>query len=233
MKIALIHNPDAFLGEGNGSELRQVFLRAGHEVAYVNMREPNRQRVVSSDIERAIIVGGDGTVQLVAPYLKGTPFSILPFGTANNIAQCLHQASNAELLASQLDQAEGRQLDLGKVTHGSESKPFLEATGIGVLVELILAMQDWPKKMQMEQAESRTERFAQSLEQLRAISRAYKGTELELKADDTVISDHFILIAVMNMQLIGPRLHLAPQADPGDGYLDLVFVREVDRRGNQ
>jgi diacylglycerol kinase (ATP) len=163
---------------------------------------------------------------LVAPHLKGTPFSILPFGTANNIAQCLRQTSHLELLASQLDQAKICHLDLGKVTHGGESKTFLEATGMGVFVELILAMEDWPKKLEMEQAESRKEKFVQALEQLQAISRRYEGLAWELKVDDSVITDRFLLIAVMNMELIGPRLHLAPNADSGDGYLDLVFVRE-------
>jgi diacylglycerol kinase (ATP) len=51
----------------------------------------------------------------------------------------------------------------------------------------------------------------------------------ELKADDSIICDRFILIAVMNMELIGPRLHLAPEADPSDGYLDLICVREMHR----
>ncbi len=229
MKIALIHNPNAFRGEAEGSELRRVFERAGHGVEYVNIREPDWQRVLSPEITRAIIVGGDGTVQLVAPHLKGTPFSVLPFGTANNIAQCLDQTANPNLLAAQLDHAKIRHLDLGKVTHGKESKTFLEATGMGVFAELILAMQDWPKKLEMEQAESRKEKFAKALEQLQRISREYQGMAWELKVDDTVITDRFLLIEVMNMELIGPRLHLAPNAVPGDGYLDLVFVRERDR----
>jgi diacylglycerol kinase family enzyme len=61
-----------------------VFERAWHEAAYVSTQEPNWQRVVSKGIERATIVGGDGTVGLVAPYLQGTPFNILPFGTAKS-----------------------------------------------------------------------------------------------------------------------------------------------------
>ena len=77
--------------------------------------------------------------------------------------------------------------------------------------------------------ESRKEKFAHALEQLQAISRGYEGMAWELKVDDTVITDRFLLIAVMNMELIGPRLHLAPNADPGDGYLGLVFVREGHR----
>ena len=229
MKIALIHNPNAFRGETAGSELRRVFERAGHDIAYVSTQEPNWRRVISPTIERVIIVGGDGTVQLVAPHLKGTPFSILPFGTANNIAQCLHQTSDPELLASHLDQAEMRHLDLGTLMHSSRSKSFLEAVGMGVFVELILEMQKWPKQAEMERAESRKEKFTHALKQLQAISRGYEGLAWELKADDTILTDRFILIAVMNMELIGPNLHLAPGANPSDGYLDLVCVRERHR----
>jgi diacylglycerol kinase (ATP) len=64
---------------------------------------------------------------------------------------------------------------------------------------------------------------------LQKISRTHEGMAVELKADNDVIRDRFILIAVMNMKLIGPRLHLAPDADPSDGFLDLVLIREGDR----
>jgi diacylglycerol kinase family enzyme len=229
VKLALIHNPNAFRGEAEGSQLRRVFERSGHSVEYVSTRDDNWQRVISPEIARVIIVGGDGTVQLVAPHLKGTPFSILPFGTANNIAQCLQQTPHTELLASQLDQAKICHLDLGRVTHGDESKTFLEAAGMGVFVELILAMQDWPKKLEMEQAESRKEKFAHALEELQAISRRSEGTAWELKVDDTVITDRFLLIAVMNMELIGPRLHWPRMPIPATVFSILFwFVRGIE-----
>ena len=81
----------------------------------------------------------------------------------------------------------------------------------------------------MHSAESRNQKLGFALERLQAISRRYSAIEWELKADDTIICDRFILVAVMNMELIGPRLHLAPEADPSDGYLDLVCVRETQR----
>jgi diacylglycerol kinase (ATP) len=115
-------------------------------------------------------------------------------------------------------------LDLGKVTQGSESNTFLECAGLGAFVELIRAMQHWPKKKEMEQAESREEKFAHALRELQKISRTHEGIAAELKADEDVISDRFIMIAVMNMKLIGPRLYLAPDADPSDGFLDLVLI---------
>jgi diacylglycerol kinase (ATP) len=229
VKIAVIHNPNAFRGEVDSSELCRLFERAGHHVAYVSIEEPNWQRVLSPEIARAIIVGGDGTVELVTPFLKGTPFSILPIGTANNVAECLKQTSTAEVLASQLGQAEVRHLDLGKVVQANENNFFLECIGMGAFVDLILAMRDWPKKQKMEQAASRREKFAHAIEELQTISRASEGTLLELKIDDDLLSDRFLMIAAMNMELIGPRLCVAPGADPSDGFLDLVLVREEDR----
>jgi diacylglycerol kinase (ATP) len=229
VKIALIHNPDAFLGEVDGYELRNVFEREGHDVVYVNTNAQDWQRAISDGIARAIIVGGDGTVQAVAPHLGITPFNILPYGTANNIADCLRQTPDPELLATNLDRAEINRLDLGKLTFGSESKTFLEAVGAGVFAELILELGNPAKINEMKGAESRNQKFEFALESLEAISRRYSAIEWELKADDTIIRDRFILVAVMNMELIGPRLHLAPEADPSDGYLDLVCVREMHR----
>jgi diacylglycerol kinase (ATP) len=229
MKIALIHNPEAFRAEADGNHARRIFERAGHHVTYVSTMESNWQRAISPEIARAIIMGGDGTVQLAAPHLRGTPFSILPSGTANNIAHCLRQTADIELLAAQLEQAEVCRLDLGKASSGLERKAFLETTGLGVFAELILAMQHWPQNAKMERAESREEKFAHALKQLQAISREYQGIAVQLKADHQAIRDRFLLLAVMNMELIGPRLPLAPQADPGDGFLDLVYVRVTDR----
>jgi hypothetical protein len=59
----------------------------------------------------------------------------------------------------------------------------------------------------MQGAESRNQKFEFALERLQAISRRYSAIERELKADDTINCDRFILVAVMNMDLIGPRLH--------------------------
>jgi diacylglycerol kinase (ATP) len=138
-------------------------------------------------------------------------------------------APDPELLATHLDCAEIKYVDLGKLTFGSESKTFLEAVGAGVFAELILELRKPAKRNEMRGAESRNQKFGFALERLQAISRRHSAIEWELKADDTIICDRFILVAVMNMELIGPRLHLAPEADPSDGYLDLVCVREVHR----
>jgi diacylglycerol kinase family enzyme len=50
-----------------------------------------------------------------------------------------------------------------------------------------------------------------------------------LSADGEAFSGRFLLAEVMNMKFMGPNLALAPAADPGDGWLDLVLV-PVDQR---
>jgi diacylglycerol kinase family enzyme len=174
-------------------------------------------------------VGGDGTVQLVAPHLKGKPFSSFHLGPPKTSlsAYIRHQILSCWRLT--WIKPKYAILDLGTLMHRSGSKSFLEAIGMGVFAELILEMQKWPRHAEMERAASRKEKFAHALRQLQAISPGYEGLVWELKADGTTLTDRFILIAVMNMELVGPSLRLAPGADPSDGYLDLVCVRERHR----
>ena len=44
MKVALIHNPNAFQGESASGEMRRLFERAGHEVCQVSTEESNWHR---------------------------------------------------------------------------------------------------------------------------------------------------------------------------------------------
>jgi diacylglycerol kinase (ATP) len=47
--------------------------------------------------------------------------------------------------------------------------------------------------------------------------------------DDAGLSGSYLAVEVMNIRETGPNLPLAPAADPGDGRVDVVRIREVDR----
>jgi diacylglycerol kinase family enzyme len=52
---------------------------------------------------------------------------------------------------------------------------------------------------------------------------------LKLKLDERDLSDEYVLVEAMNIRSIGPNLCLAPDADPGDGLLDVVLVSNDER----
>jgi diacylglycerol kinase (ATP) len=47
--------------------------------------------------------------------------------------------------------------------------------------------------------------------------------------DEELIKGEFLLLEIANAGLIGPRLHLAPAADAGDGFFNLVWVSHQRR----
>ncbi len=54
----------------------------------------------------------------------------------------------------------------------------------------------------------------------------YKPVTCKIVADDVEYSGSYIMLEVMNAKSIGPNLELAPDADPGDGELDIVLIPE-------
>jgi diacylglycerol kinase (ATP) len=54
--------------------------------------------------------------------------------------------------------------------------------------------------------------------------------DCQLLLDDAPENGEFLLLEVANIGRIGPRLDLAPGAEPGDGYLDVVWVRREQRK---
>jgi diacylglycerol kinase family enzyme len=58
---------------------------------------------------------------------------------------------------------------------------------------------------------------------------AYTPMDLKVIIDGREISEPLLLFEVMNIQNVGPNLLLAPDADPGDNYLDCVFLSESNR----
>jgi diacylglycerol kinase family enzyme len=47
--------------------------------------------------------------------------------------------------------------------------------------------------------------------------------------DGDDLSGELLAVEAMNIGQMGPNLPLSPQAEPGDGLLDVVLVREEDR----
>ena len=100
----------------------------------------------------------------------------------------------------------------------------MEAMGFGLFPQHILDMKTHPLKDLPLDAQKRAEceMLLQSLEH-------FKPRRYELEIDGYKQSGEFLMVQVMNISMFGPNLLFAPQADPGDGLLDVVAFTKDDR----
>jgi diacylglycerol kinase (ATP) len=232
MKIALFHNPGAGDRSLDGSQLIRYFAEAGYEVIYVPTDQKGWESAFRNPIDRAVIAGGDGTVNRLAPWLAATkiPFCILPSGTANNCAKTLGQTHSVEALVAKLHSANIKKVDLGVVTTPIGQQVFIESVGIGLLAQFMGEMRIREKKKNSRNRLTPEERLARALKYLRSLAKDYPEFRCELVLDDQVVSGHVLFLEVANMGLIGPNLNLIPNVDPYGGAFEVVWVGTDQRK---
>jgi diacylglycerol kinase (ATP) len=228
MKFAkLLHNPNAGDGEHTPDELLEMIEAAGFDCSYASTKKLDKTEIKPHRIDLVILAGGDGTVRKVAPQLlqENLPIGLLPMGTANNIAKTLGIASDPETIIENWTHDKIKSFDLGHVYGLDEAHLFLEGFGFGIFPILMERM----KKFGKDEIEDPDERIKIALGVLLEVIQGFDPVKATIKIDGNEISGKFLLIEVMNIQSIGPNLMLAPEADPGDGYFDVVIISEEKR----
>jgi diacylglycerol kinase family enzyme len=226
MRITLVHNPSAGDGGHSRRQLQRLIEAEGHRVAYQSIKDGRLERALANPGDVVLVAGGDGAVSQVARLLAGRriPISILPVGTANNIAQALGIRGSAEQLIAAIPTADRRPFDLGVVRGPELDARFLEGVGMGLFTEAMCMIQGGAEPEGSEEKVARDCRF------LRGLSRDFPAQRYSITADGDDLSGEYILCEVLNIRAIGPGLCFAPGANPADGWLDLVLVDE-SRRG--
>ena len=227
MRVLLVHNPGAGEDGHEASGLADFIERAGHTARTIGS-DSDIERHAQGPFDLVAAAGGDGTVTKVARALAGpeTPFTILPLGTANNIARSLGIQGEPEVLVRGWEHGTVHPFDNATVTHPRGKDGFIESAGFGLFTEalcLALSHQDTGNKFTAE------ERFDRDFRLLRRLAGTLPSFRSTLEVDGSSSEESLVLCEVMNTRQIGSRLVLAPDADTGDGFLDLVIVRERER----
>lgn len=229
MKTAeLLHNPKAGEEEHSEKQLVKSIKAAGFKCRYLSTKT-DEWKNTNKDTEFFIVAGGDGTIRKVAKsiYCNETPdlpVAILPMGTANNIAQTMGLTQAPEKIMESWHDARIKQVDTGTVSGHEKPVFFLEGFGYGVFPRLMHTMKNYDKASM-----STDERLQKALEELYSIVLATPALEYTITMDNKDYSGKYIMAEVMNIRSIGPNLVMAPDADPGDGYFDVVLVAEQQR----
>ena len=234
MRVALVHNVTAGDREYESEDLVSLLRDARHDVAEFGKKKRDVARAIALRPDVLAVGGGDGTVAKVAIALRDSqlPLFVLPTGTSNNIARSLGVAGSVAEIIGRLASARPIRLDIGHVSAPWGETPFVEAAGVGFLAAMLRGGRS---------VRSRVSRFVRTVgrpseERLegaaRGVARFIRKHEPryhEVRADDEDLSGEYLAVEAMNIREVGPRLLLAPQAEPGDRLLDLVLVRPEDR----
>jgi len=240
-RAILVHNPTAGHGKHSAEALAALLRQRGYRVSYVHAKKKKQLKTLRDARGLIVAAGGDGTVHRVARQIagRGKTMTILPLGTANNIARSLGvEGSPGDLIAG-LARAQERVIDVGVAKGPWGKRVFMEGMGGGLFAEVMAKLDSGRRRRHKRPGGengnykalfSRSEaHLTPSLHALAEHLPEFKAKAFEVTIDGTKVSGDFLLLEAMNMPYLGPNLHLGRDADPGDGLLDFVLLSEADR----
>jgi diacylglycerol kinase (ATP) len=231
MRITLIHNPKAGDARHGKDQLMAALAEAGHHATYQSTKEPGFKKALKQPADLVLAAGGDGTIGKVAFRLidSGIPLSVLPLGTANNLARALGFVASPEEIIARLEGGKKQVFDVGLATGPWGDRYFFEGVGGGLLADYVRAAKKAEKRNGKAEKLSKEQQMARHGALLRRMLHDYPARQWKIEIDGRDISGRYILWEAMNIRSVGPALHLAPRAETRDGRFDFVCARAADR----
>jgi diacylglycerol kinase (ATP) len=225
MRVTIIQNPHSGDGALTGAQFVTLATSAGHKATYASMEDPAAvAAALGAPTDLVAIAGGDGTIRDIARRLIGrdTPLTIVPTGTANNLAKNFGIAGEPEALVNGWDGGAQVAFDTALARGCCGPRVMLEGAGIGPIAVTIAALTPvTPREARPERPEDELRR---DLKVMREILADYPAHDCEVTLDGRNLSGRYLAVHAMNIKTIGPNVRLAPQADWSDGYFDVVLV---------
>jgi len=218
MQATLIINPNSGGAEQEKPEnLIQALREAGYEPVLKSTSSEEELDTALLGIHGLVVsAGGDGTFRAVATRLLGKNVSLthVPLGTANNVGHSLGiEGSALEIIAS-LENPVKRHFDVGVVTAPWGTDYFIEACGFGLYADALKIY---------DPNEGRS--LLRSISSIIETINEFEAHSCQIRLDGNDISGTYRMFEVLNTSRFGPWIKLAPEADPGDGWLDVVWIR--------
>lgn len=230
MRITLIHNPKAGDAKHGKKQLMLALAKAGHHATYQSTKEPGLKKALKKPTDLVLAAGGDGTTAKIASRLvdSGIPLSVLPLGTANNLARALGFVTSPEEIITRLEGAKKRAFDVGLAYGPWGERYFFEAAGGGLLADYVQAAKREEKKNRTIKNLFKEQEMSRHSALLHRMLHDYPARKWKIEMDGKDISGRYILWEAMNIHSFGPALYLAPGAGTRDGRTDFACARPAD-----
>ena len=174
------------------------------------------KKAVDEGYDIVVAVGGDGSINEIAPALIGTEVAlgIIPAGSGNGLAMHLGYGREIARAIKKLNNAEARLIDIGMMN----DRPFINVAGIGFdgLVSNL---------MKGSSQRGFVPYFLKSLE----AGLTYTPRECRIELDDKVITEKCFVVAIANGPMYGYNVQIAPDAKLDDGFFEVVILKDVPK----
>lgn len=218
MQATLIINPNSGgVEQVQPEEMIEGLREAGYEPVLLSTSSEEELDAALKGIQGLVVTaGGDGTFRAAATRLLGTNVSLshLPLGTANNVGHSLGMEGKAREIIMGLKNPRKDYFDVGIVTAPWGRDFFIEACGFGLYAEGLKIY---------DPNEGRS--LLRSISSIIQTINEFEAHSCKITLDGEDISGTYRMFEVMNTNRFGPWIKLAPNADPGDGLLDVVRIR--------
>lgn len=244
MRVAIVANPVSGGGRVRryGAAVRSAIAARHPDAVYVETTGPGHAARLGAGFARegfdlVLAFGGDGTASETvdgmlatasAPGRNRPEFGIVPAGTGMDFRRNFNIPAHPVRAALQALDRPARPVDVGHVTFrhpdGRESgSHFLNVSSLGISGVIAAAVNT------AKANGSRSGNLVYLLCSVREILR-YRPNLVLIQADGEAIDMGPVAVtAIANGGWFGGGMRLAPDADPGDGALDLVVLRAGSR----
>jgi diacylglycerol kinase (ATP) len=216
-RALLLINPKARRGSVAREEVEACLRTRGLDIVPVSSAEasglPEVIRRERTGIDRVVVAGGDGTLNLALQSLAGTglPLAILPLGTANNLARTLGIPTSLSEACHLAAHGARRAIDLGWVN----GRYFFTTASLGLSVDITEAL--------THQTKRRWGVLAYAVAATRALASS-RPFHADITWDGGSRHSRTIQLVVGNGRYYGSALPVAEDATIDDARLDLYSL---------
>ncbi|HXV74814.1 MAG TPA: diacylglycerol kinase family protein [Candidatus Polarisedimenticolaceae bacterium] len=225
-KTLIVCNPISGGGRGRkrGVQLEQRLRLAGREFeSFVTERAGDARRraaTVEADVDRIVVIGGDGTLNEVLNGLRDpsrVPITQLATGTANLLAHDLRLPFRAEGMGRLLDDGSIRYVDMGQA--GDRRFLLVVSAGFDAMVT-----------HEAQRGRSGPSGYLSWIVPTIRTLRGYRPPNLEVKVDGGP-SVRGELVIVSNVRNYGGIFTVADRASCDSGHLDVCVLKRASLPG--
>jgi len=183
------------------------------------------ERAALDDYDVVIAASGDGTANEVLNGLmnaqnKGknnTAMGIITVGTGNDLAYGMNIPGNFDECFKVLSEDKRRLMDIGLVSGGDYPDGRYFGNGVGMGFDAAVGFEAvkirWTRGL-----------LAYLIAALRTVFLYFSAPLVQITYDENCIEQTSLMTSIMNGQRMGGGFYMAPNGDPGDGWLDLCIA---------